>query len=465
MKRRKFVSIILTFMITMSLIPTNYAFAAGATGDFTVSGGTLGTDYSYSDNVLTVLKSTKLTISGTTTNDRIVVASGVEANLVLSNLSITTSYTNNSDNSPLSLKDAGESVITLQEGTTNTLDGSGAGNYAPGIFVPNGSLLTINGTGRLTAKGSTHWPGIGRNGNGNIKIESGEITAIGSTYGAGIGGSRTYDGGNISIKGGTIIAIGSDYADGIGGGYMGAGGNITIDGGTITATGGVGGSSIMGGPGINGNITINGGTITATSGAYWNGNFGIGGTLTTGTNGNAFIIASSIENTGNSADWSGVVFIGNNGKVYGNPTISTDEEIPSGKTLTIESGMSMTVASGTTLTNNGTIIVKDGGLLTNNGTIEGRGTITNDGKVVNTNRIVCKGNIKRNGTLENSGEIELIFDTNDIVLDGEVPIPQDITVTKEGKCYVNDGCTLTIEGKLNNQGEILYSRPSAVPYN
>lgn len=125
----------------------------------------------------------------------------------------------------------------------------------------------------------------------------------------------------------------------------------------------------------------------------------------------------------------------------------------------------MTVASGTTLTNNGTIIVNDGGLLTNNGTIEGRGTITNDGKVVNTNRIVCKGNIKRNGTLENSGEIELIFDTNDIVLDGEVTIPQDITVTNEGKFYVKDGCTLTIEGKLNNQGEILYSRPSAVPDN
>ena len=170
MKKRKFLAIVLALSMILSLLPVNYAFAAGATGDFTVSGGSLGTDYSYSDNVLTVLKSTQLTISGTTTQDRIVVASGVEANLVLSNLSITTGYTNNSDNSPLSLKDAGESVITLQG--DNTLDGSGAGNFAPGIFVPNGSLLTINGTGKLTAKGSTFWPGIGRNGNGNIKIEN-----------------------------------------------------------------------------------------------------------------------------------------------------------------------------------------------------------------------------------------------------------------------------------------------------
>lgn len=134
MKKRGFLAIVLALSMILSLLPVNYAFAAGETGDFTVSGGSLGTDYSYSDNVLTVLKSTELTISGTTTKDRIVVANGVKANLVLSNLSITTGYTNNSDNSPLSLKDAGESVITFQG--DNTLDGSGAGNYAPGYLYP-----------------------------------------------------------------------------------------------------------------------------------------------------------------------------------------------------------------------------------------------------------------------------------------------------------------------------------------
>ena len=440
MKKRKFLSVVLAMCMVLSLLPANFVYAADETGDFTVSGGSLGTDYSYSDNVLTILKSTELTISGTTTKDRIVVASGVEANLVLSNLSITTVYTNESDNSPLSLKDAGKSTITLQEGTTNTLDGRGAGNYAPGIFVPDGSLLTINGTGKLTAKGSGYWPGIGRNGNGNLRIESGTITAIGGNYAAGIGGSMGFGAGNITITGGTITANGGQYADGIGCGREHEGGNTTISGGTITATGG--------------KNTYND-KLTA----------GIGGTFTTGTNGNAFIITNSIENTGNSADWSGAIFIGNSGKVYGNPAIATDAEIPSGKTLTIESGMSMTVGSGVTLTNNGTIIVNDGGLLTNNGTVESRGTITNDGKVVNNNSIVCKGNIKRNGTFENSGEIELIFDTNDIVFDGEVTIPSGITVTNEGKFYIKDSCTLTINGKLNNQGEILCLRSGDVPDN
>ena len=461
MKKRGFLAIVLALSMILSLLPVNYAFAAGETGDFTVSGGTLGTDYSYSDNVLTVLKSTKLTISGTTTADRIVVANGVKANLVLSNLSITTSNKNESDNSPLSLKDAGESTITLQEGTTNTLDGGGARNYAPGIFVPNGSLLTINGTGELTAKGSSNWPGIGRNGNGNLIIESGEINATGGTLADAIGAYCNYDAGNITINGGTITANGG-------------------------GRGSSGSSIYYSGAGIDGNITINGGTITATGGANWIGStYGIGGTLTTGTNGGAFIFTNSIKDTSNSADWSGAIFIGNSGKVYGNPAIATDAEIPAGKTLTIESGMSMTVDSGVTLTNNGTIIVNDGGvlensgnivnngtinindggLLTNNGTVESRGTITNDGKVVNNNSIVCKGNIKRNGTLENSGAIELIFDANDIVIEEEVVIPAGITVTNEGKFYMKDGGAFSGDGKLNNQGEILYLRPVAVPDN
>ena len=50
MKKRGFLAIVLALSMILSLLPVNYAFAAGETGDFTVSGGTLGTDYSYSDN-------------------------------------------------------------------------------------------------------------------------------------------------------------------------------------------------------------------------------------------------------------------------------------------------------------------------------------------------------------------------------------------------------------------------------
>ena len=54
----------------------------------TVIGGTQNTDYSYKDNVYTVLTGTALTFSGTTTTDRIVIAEGVTADITLNNADI-----------------------------------------------------------------------------------------------------------------------------------------------------------------------------------------------------------------------------------------------------------------------------------------------------------------------------------------------------------------------------------------
>jgi hypothetical protein len=72
----------------------------------------------------------------------------------------------------------------------------------PGIHVPSGSTLTIQGSGSLTASS-----------NG---------------YGAGIGGGYNISCGNITIQGGTIEATGGNNAAGIGGGYNANCGNITI---------------------------------------------------------------------------------------------------------------------------------------------------------------------------------------------------------------------------------------------
>ena len=54
----------------------------------TVTGGEEGTDYSYAENVYTVLTETALTFSGTTTTDRIVIEEGVTANVTINGLSI-----------------------------------------------------------------------------------------------------------------------------------------------------------------------------------------------------------------------------------------------------------------------------------------------------------------------------------------------------------------------------------------
>lgn len=112
----------------------------------------------------------------------------------------------------------GDATIILKDGTTNTVRGLND-NY-PGVFVPVGSTLTIQGEAQ---------------GNGKL-IASSKITNINSPncYGAGIGGGYSISCGHIIIKSGTIEAKGGKNAAGIGGGsgaglaYPSSCGKITI---------------------------------------------------------------------------------------------------------------------------------------------------------------------------------------------------------------------------------------------
>ncbi|MGM9573840.1 MAG: beta strand repeat-containing protein, partial [Hominicoprocola sp.] len=250
----------------------------------------------------------------------------------------------------------------------------------------NGSsnALTIygqaGGTGRLNASaGNSGNAGIGGNGGGS-----------------GSGGSC----GTITINGGTVTANGGCGSDvegwgsefgggaGIGGGFGrdsgGSGGTVTINGGTVTATGGAGaviggGAGIGGGGsvgdqkdegfgGSGGSVTINGGTVTAIGGtgaqiggggAGIGGGFGYhlggsGGTFQTTDAGNAVIFASSIADKNNQSSWSGVIFEGNEGKVYGTAVTPVEDfTIDSGKTLILPAGVTLTIPEGVTLTING----------------------------------------------------------------------------------------------------------------
>ena len=144
----------------------------------------------------------------------------------------------------------------------------------PGILVPEGSTLTLDGSGTLVATGRDDGAGIGGacdyGRGGNIIINGGNITATGGKYAAGIGTGFSFAScGDITINGGTIIAIGGEYAAGIGAGYANCScGNITINGGTVTATGGDNATGIGTGYYFTscGDIIINGGTVTATGG-------------------------------------------------------------------------------------------------------------------------------------------------------------------------------------------------------
>ena len=170
------------------------------------------------------------------------------ATVTLSGVDINTNTTLSSGNYP-GITCLGTATIILKDGTTNSV--RALNNAYPGIYVPVGHTLTIQGetlgTGILnaTGRGSTAGAGIGAASEstdiyrscGNIVIAGGVINATaGSERAAGIGcGGSSNPGsshpstcGTITITGGTITATGGKWAPGIGGGYDGDCGDITI---------------------------------------------------------------------------------------------------------------------------------------------------------------------------------------------------------------------------------------------
>jgi len=195
-------------------------------------------------------------------NTRVSIADG--ATVTLSGATIT-SIPNDVNHQWSGLTCLGDAIIVLAEGTTNAMTG---GAYSPGLYVPQGHTLTIQGSGTLNARGKSYAAGIGSSGGG---------------YGGSVPSC-----GNITISGGSVTAQGGDYAAGIGSGdFESSCGNITINGGTVNATGGTYAPGI-GSSGISsscGNITITNGVtrVTATKGNSCYNSIGAGNSSTCGT--------------------------------------------------------------------------------------------------------------------------------------------------------------------------------------
>ena len=159
----------------------------------------------------------------------------------------------------------GDAKIVLDG--TNTVKG-GYEDY-PGVFVPVGKTLTIDGTGSLNASSNGYGCGIGGGFNiaaGNIVINGGTIIATGGELAAGIGSGRKSSCGNITITGGTVTATGGKYAAGIGSGAVAGAscGNITIANTVTSVTATKGGSAPNSiGAGYSGTC----GTVTIADGA------------------------------------------------------------------------------------------------------------------------------------------------------------------------------------------------------
>lgn len=230
----------------------------------TVAGGTLDTDYSYKDNVYTVLTGTKLTFSGVTTTDRIMIAEGVTADITLNDLSIDVSTIDGAAAIRLERK----AKLTLHvAGNENTLK---SGENAAGIGLSDECDLHItaesetpkltvwggNNSNRYGSSGAAIGGNLSEEGKASIKISNGTISATGGTgdrygnAGDGIGqsGDRklqmgiVFDGGQITAKGGNAPRGGSA-------GY-GINGDITIESGNYANNS------------LYGNIVINDGTFT-----------------------------------------------------------------------------------------------------------------------------------------------------------------------------------------------------------
>ena len=250
-------------------------------GDFFKVSGTENTDWTFSDNILTIKAGVNkdITIEGIqeTTTDRIVVEVGFSGTITIRNVKINLS--GKDYYCAFKIKN-GDTNVTLNLDGDNTLK---SGGFCAGLEHTNkkGKLI-INGKGTLNANGGHYSAGIGGGQKGagsNITILGGAIKATGGPSGAGIGGGQNGSGSNITISGGKVTATGNNNGAGIGGGKKGKynnsgnGKNITISGGEVIATGSGGGAGIggTGEGGVGSNITISGGTIKAT------GACGIGG--------------------------------------------------------------------------------------------------------------------------------------------------------------------------------------------
>lgn len=259
---------ILILCLSILFLPLTLAAETG----FTVSGGTENTDYSYANNVYTVLTEAALTFSGSTTTDRIVIAEGVTADITLNDVSIDVSGIDNAG--AIRLEKRAKLTLHLT-GNESTLK---SGNGAAGIGLSVGSDLHITAEstssklsvvgGGLLESGSYYscYAGIGNNlsserGKASVRISNGIISATGGstpyfnvTPGTGIGQCVdnnieiiiVFDGGKITVKTGSgYNRVGYDIY-----------GDVTINNGTITD------SSISGTK-----VTINNGTINNTNGS------------------------------------------------------------------------------------------------------------------------------------------------------------------------------------------------------
>ena len=361
-------------------------------------GGELtGTDFNYENNLLTIKSSTPMTISGTTTTDKIVIQDGLNgANLTLDGASIKVG--------DCAFKIGTGSTVNLTvQGETNTLQ---SGNGNAGLYVPEGSALTLLGDGNLSASGGItpyYWGGAAGIGSNSNEANYGTIT--------------------IKMQG-TLRANGEARAAGIGGG------------------------GFLDAPSRTGSVIIESGTVFATGGVYSPGICGLptnsSGSFTTGAGEKPIIYAScvngwaSIGDTTHSADWHGIIFNNNDGRVYGTQTLPNNYVFQSDKSLTIGNGSLLTVNGSLGSPNLNNITVENGGFLTCK-TLTGNGDVSVAGTLSLTGALNCG----KTFTMQNGGTIK---GCTDLTASGNIKLTGSVSIT--GKLHSDANLTIDKDATL-----------------
>ncbi len=204
----------------------NYIHGTQFVVSATNSGETLiyGDDYTYTedDGVLTIMSDKAITIANAddveVSNHHILVAQDVEADITLNGVNIDVSSKDDTGAFAITANSTGDVTVTLADGSVNVLkSGSNCAGLQKNGTGEDIGMLTICGTGSLSAQGGTGGAGIGGgrySSSANITItDKAAVTATGSAGAAGIGGGFDATLEDLIISGGSVNAVGSTYSD------------------------------------------------------------------------------------------------------------------------------------------------------------------------------------------------------------------------------------------------------------
>ena len=336
MMRKKIVSLCMALALCLGLLPAT-ALAAVPEGQIIYVGNESVTNGGYwtTDSNGNVTAYT----GGDTPTDNYIHYDVANNTLTLHNATIKESVSTNTSTFIAGaaigvLNQNGDAELTITLEGTNTIAEVGKGIYVLANST-DGATLTITGDGSLDA--SARQTGIwvqSNNGNGALFIQNAKVEATGTSYGVNVQ-SRERSTASLTVDGGSLTASGSPGIL-----YDSSGSGAVPD--TVT-------------------LTISDSAIVDARGG------GIGA---------GYIVhLSGVSPTDDSV---GIVFgldlsDSKAGAVYGDVELQKDLTIESGQTLDIPSGASLTIPNNITLTNEGT--VTNNGTLTNNGTINNSGTL------------------------------------------------------------------------------------------